>query len=359
MLQIELLQKLANEKNTPCVTLTMNTHRTHPDNLKDTLLLKNLVKEAESRIISQFGKRPVLDLLSKLTSIEGKIDPNYNLDSLHVYLSNDTEEIIRSPYPSTADSVHIGEAFFVRPLIKMLSRQEQYLILLLSQSGVQLYDATNDKISAEIKNEHFPIPENRLYNTFPDKGSDPKHLDDLVREFLNRVDKALVAFQKQSGLACVVICTGDNYSRLLQVADNPGMYIGHAAVNYNDTSMDTLAKQAWEIVRTKQQQHIMDQVSALKEIVSEGKVLTDLQEIYQAAQDGRGDVLFIHQDFSQPVMMKDARTFELITDPKQEGAVEDITSAIASEVLGKKGRVIFTSNDEIKELGDIVLRVRY
>ena len=60
------------------------------------MLLKNLVKEAEERVIAEFGKRPVTSLLEKLESISAEIDVNYNLDSLHIFLSNDTKEIVKS-----------------------------------------------------------------------------------------------------------------------------------------------------------------------------------------------------------------------------------------------------------------------
>ena len=87
--------------------------------------------------------------------------------------------------------------------------------------------------------------------------------------------------------------------------------------------------------------------------------LTDLQEIYQAATNGRGDLLVVHQNFRQPVMMNDNGTFKLIDDPTTPGAVDDITSNIAWEIISKKGRVIFTEQEEIKDLGKIALKTRY
>ncbi|MEZ4689268.1 MAG: hypothetical protein R3A12_03450 [Ignavibacteria bacterium] len=57
---MEILEK---EKNTPCVTISMNTHRTHPDNDQDVIQLKNLLKEAEERVINEFGKKTAEYLL--------------------------------------------------------------------------------------------------------------------------------------------------------------------------------------------------------------------------------------------------------------------------------------------------------
>ena len=69
--------------------------------------------------------------------------------------------------------------------------------------------------------------------------------------------------------------------------------------------------------------------------------------------------MIVHQDVVQPVMMNSERTFNLIEDPSTPEAIDDITSNIAWEVLSQKGRIIFTSQDEIKELGNIVLKTRY
>lgn len=355
----EQLKKLASEKNTPCVTVSLDTHRTHPDNTKDAVLLKNLLKEAEDRVIAEYGKRPVASLLEKIEHVASEIDVNSNLDSLHIFLSNDTKEIIKSSWSTSNAGVHISDSFAVRSIIKSYNRSESYLLMLLSQSGVHVYEALNDGIIREIRNEDFPFSENRHYNTHSDKGSDPKHLDDLVREFLNKVDKALVKVYNETHLHCVVICTEDNYSRLQQVADKPSVYLGYAAVNYNKTETHNIVKQSWEIIQSQQKERRSKALAEMKEAVGHGTVLTDLQEIFQASIDGRGDLLIVHQDFSQPVLMTSDRTFKLIDDRTTPDAIDDITSNIAWEVLSKNGRVFFTSQEEIKDLGDIVLKTRY
>jgi hypothetical protein len=353
------LEKLATEKNTPCVTISLNTHRTHPDNAHDVVQLRNLLKEAEERVVNEFGKRPVSSLLEQLSEVENEIDANYNLDSLHIYLSNDTKEIIKSAWPINETGVHISDTFNIHSLIKSYNRSEEYYILLLSQSSVNLYNTINDGIIEEIENEYFPIAENRQYSSNPERVSDSKRMDDLVREYLNKIDKAVVKMNSETGLNCVVICTEDNYSRLMQVADKPSIYIGYASIDYNDTEKHTIAAQSWELVEELQHNRRTEAIDEIKEAVGQGAVLTDLQEIFQASIDGRGDLLIVHKDFSQPVLMTGDRTFELTDDRTEEDAIDDITSKIAWAVLSKNGRVFFTGQDEIKELGNIVLKTRY
>jgi hypothetical protein len=189
--------------------------------------------------------------------------------------------------------------------------------------------------------------------------SHPKHLDDLVREFLNKVDKALIKVHNETELKCIVIATEDNYSRLQQVADRPSVYLGYANIDYNNVATHHIAKQSWELVKEQQKQRRTEAIKEMQEAVGQGNVLTDLQEIYQAAIDGRGELLIVSQNFSQAVLMKDERTFDLVNDPNTPNATDDITSIISWEVISKKGRVIFTSQEKIKDFGKIVLKSRY
>lgn len=359
MTRKETLQALATKTGTPCVTISLNTHRTHPENAQDRIRLKNLLQEAETRIIDDFGKRSAESLLEKLSTVESEIDVNYNLESLHIFLSNDTKEIIKSTWPIIEDTVRIADKFDTRSLIKAYNRNEDYAILLLSQGGASLYTATDDGITGEINNEDFPFIENPHANTNADRTSDAKYLDDLVREFFNTVDKAVVKFYNENKLPILIICTEDNYSKFLQMADKPTIYLGHSSIDYNSSEPHNLAKQGWEIVKSLQQERRTEAINEMKEAVGAGVILTDLQEIFQAAKEGRGDLLMVHENFTQPVLMKTDTTFELVTDTTLPDVVEDITSTIAWEVLSKNGRVYFTQQDEIKDLGKIVLKTRY
>lgn len=359
MILIDLLQKLRKEKSNPCVTISLNTHRTRPDNVQDTINLKGLLREAEKRVINEFGKRDVAPLLEKIATIQDEIDVNFNLDSLHIFLSNDTKEYVRSPWPASFNRVNISESFAIRPLIKQMNRTESYLIMLLSQKTVNLYEAANDGIIQEIKNEDFPFTDNVPAIFFPQKLDDAKYADDLVKNFYNIVDKALVKVHRETGLNCVVVCTADNYRFLQKVADKPDAYLGYVTLDYNNRAPHQIVKQTWAFMENLQKDRRAKDIELIKKAVSKGNVLTDLQEIYRAAIDGKADVLMVHQDFVQPVLMKDERAFDLIEDATIPNAIDDITSNIAWEVLLRKGRVIFTSQEELKDLGKIVLKTRY
>jgi len=355
----ESIEKLAGETGHPCVTISLNTHRTKPDYQKDAILLKNLCREAEKRVIAEFGKRGVTPLLKKLALVPEETDMSLNLDSLHIFLSNKTWEIVKSSWPAHEDRVEIGEHFSLRPLLYTVARVEEYLILLLSQGGAQLFQASNDQITGEVQNHGFPFDESPWFHTDSNKLSDPEAVDNMVREYLNRVDKAVVKEYNRTGQVCVVICTEDNYSRLLQIADRPKVYYGYAGINYNNVSNHFIAGQAWKIIGKLHRERVAEAVRKMREAVATGKVYTDLQEIYNAAKSGKGELLIVRRDYSQPVMVKAYDKIEPVDDVSLPGVIDDITSFIAWEVVSKKGKVFFTDAEDLKELGGISLKVRY
>ena len=165
----ETLQQLGAEKNNPCVSISMNTHRTRPKADQDKILLKNLLKEAHDRVSKEYDKSTVESLLNKIKTVRDEIDISTNLDSLHIFLSNDTQEIIKSPWEASRNRVNISTQFAIRPLIKAYNRSEPYLIMVLSQNKVTLYEAVNDSIIQEVKNNDFPFTEKYSSNAISRK----------------------------------------------------------------------------------------------------------------------------------------------------------------------------------------------
>lgn len=123
----KLLQELGAEVSNPCVTVSLNTHRTLPDNAKDEIVIKTLLFEAEDRVIKEFDKREVAELLNKIKTVQSEISVNYNLNSLHLFLSNKTKEIVKTHWPMHQNKVHISQSFAIRPLIAAISRSKPYL----------------------------------------------------------------------------------------------------------------------------------------------------------------------------------------------------------------------------------------
>jgi len=358
-MQKEKLEKLATERSLPCVTISMNTNRTYPDNQKDAIELKNLMKEAHDHVVDEFGQYEVTSLLEKIDCLDQVIDLSNNLDSLHIFLSETTSEIVKSSWPTLKNTVSVAENFVIKPLIKVFNRIEDYLILILSQSDVRLLHAVNDITLGEIKDDDFSFDKSQNFLTDQDKSKDGKQLDNRIREFFNQIDKAVVKVHNKTEMNVVVICSDNNWSKLMQVADKPSIYYGNVSINFNDTENMPIATHAFKIVNATQEKERAKAIQEMLEAEGHGRVITNLLDIFIAVKGGRGDLLITHDNYHQSVKMNGDYSFDLATDVTLPGVIDDITSDIAWEVISKKGRAIYTSQEEFKPLGNIALKVRY
>jgi len=359
MSEEKLLQTLIRTQDEICVTISVNTHRTHPDNLNDRIKIKNFTKEAIDRLLEKFEKRTLSNIIGRLEQVEQEIDVNYNLESLHLFISDTVVEVFRSSWETSQEGVHISGNFAVRPVIKEIGRQTHYLIMLLSQSGIKLYTALNGSIVREVQNEEFPIDENRFYNTLPDRSSDAKHLDDLLREYLNRADKALINYSNEEKLKTLVFCTEDNYSKLMQVADRPSVYYGYLPIDYNNVEPHQLEARAWDFMKQELERKNEDYFGELESAIGQGLVLTDLQEIYRAAQDGKGDFLIVQESFHQAVKLVSDRDIEIVEDNVGKNIVDDISSLLALFVEERGGQTLYVPEIPNPECRPIALKIRY
>lgn len=251
------LNTLAAERSNPSVTISMITHRLHPDNEPDRLTLKNLISEAKSLLNNKYQTEDIRLLLTKLEEIETEVDIdflNYSLNSLFIFISNKTKEIIRSNYLLPKSTVQIEGSFMLKPLFDEFLNSKEYYILLLSQSSANLYHAINDEILEEIKNNDFPFKEDELFENKYERLNAPEKVDNLISESFNLIDKAITKLHHQTGINCVVFSTADNYHKLLKVADIPSNYIAHILVNPKDKSPKTLVTKAWKIMKSLYQQ---------------------------------------------------------------------------------------------------------
>lgn len=356
---MDILGKLMEAQESPCVTISFNTHRTHPDNQQDGILLKKLVREATQRLEESMGKRESAEMVERLNAIPDMLNMSYNLDSMHLFVSPSVRELIKLTIPAARDEVQIGDTFAIKPLMKAMNRTENYLILLLSGGGAALYEAVNDQIIREIEDHGFPFEENPHILTQAVQRSDSKRVDNQSREYFNTIDKAVVKAHKETGLDCIVISVEENYHMLQQVADMPQVYIGHVNKHYKERQPHHLSRDAWELMQVLLSERRKAAIAEMQEAIGQSKVVTDLNEIYRAAVEGRGDMLIARTDFKQPVKKNEDGSLTLLEEVNGEADVKDITSELAMEVYGKKGRVIFVDDAEVPGDARIALKLRY
>lgn len=353
----EELKKAASVRGEACVTITLNTHRTAPDYLKDPILLKNLLKDAETRLIDEFDKKVAETVMAKLNAIADKIDHAHNLESLVLYANEEVSGHAKLPVAVT-DRVSVDDHFTTRDLVRAMQQGAEYYILWLNRHSARLIRAFNSQVVDEIKGE-FPI-KNSVAVTDSAKQVVDRDYGQLIKEYFNRVDKALVRALNADPLPVVLATEARNVDHYRAIADRPAFLKGAFNPSHDDLKPLHLVEEAWKAYGPIVRERYNERVTMLEKAVSSGKLHSDHNDVWQAINEGRGDTLFVKEGLFQPAMIVN-EGIELLPESERErhGAVDDIINEMINRNLAYGGDTVFVEGDELDRFNGLALVTRY
>ncbi len=356
----ETLERLKNVQAPVCVTIIQETHKANPEALQDPIQLKNLIREAGRRLENEHGEKVAKDFTAKLEAVAAQIDHTHNDRGLMLFVSDDTQEYLKLPVP-LHDRVIIDTNFATRPIVRTLKRHQDYYALILARGGARLLQASGEELVEEIKNDDFPIKENDYHPLSQDEASIASRVTNLNQEYFNQVDKALNRARDKNPLPVIICSDENNYSRYLQEADHPDTIIGHVLLKDQDERASNLIKYIWPHVESLRVEKHRKRIEELEDEVSRGNVVTDLNEIWRAVQEGRGKTVFVEEGYFQPVRKEEDGTLTPIDqddiDSKED--IDDIVDEIIEQTLKFGGDVVFAKVGMIEGFGKVVLATRY
>ena len=332
-----------------CVSIILNTHRTAPDNKKDVITLKNLIKEAEDRLLESVDKKVAQAIVESLTKLESEIDHSHNLESLMLFVNveNGVAEYMRLPVAVT-DRVIIGDTFATRDLLRSMHLNSSYYVLVLSQQKVRLIQAFNDESIKEFT-KPFPIENTELYTTgFENTNSTRQNT--LAAEYFNRIDKEVNEIRRSNPLP-VLICAEDvNYHEYLKIADQKhSIYEVHLNGNRLEEKAGAIVKEAWSVLKDHVVQTNNDRKSELDKAVGTGRFLSDVNDISRAINEGRIKTLFIQQGLFQPAVMEGDFIQLIDNNETKEGMIDDIYDELIEFNMNHGGDAVFLPEGSLDE----------
>jgi hypothetical protein len=359
MLQ-EILHDLKAVRDYPAVSILFNTHRTYPENEKDAIVLKNKVKEVEERLLAEMPKRMAQEVIRRVKETAESVDHRKNLDSLALFATKDKGTFVHLPL-QVEDRVIVDHTFATRDLLRALLKEGQYYVLTLSQRKARLYQAFNDTFLEEVREEGFPM-KNKADLAPLDKMelSMARGTDNRIREFFNRVDKALLTLHHRNPEPVIIAGVERNYHFYREVADKPGIIAGWINQNRDESEAYEILQDAWKVMRENHKKLLEEAREDLAQAVSANRFTSDLNQIWRRVREGRGDVLYVEKNFFQPAKV---RGDELVLVEEEEtthtGIVDDIVDEIAEHMLRYGGQVVFLDDGSLTEHQGMALKLRY
>lgn len=313
------LKSLMVEHDHTCVSLFMPAHRVGTDVQQDPIRFRNLLNEAEERLIKSGMRKP--DAQKYLEPARSLLnDPvfwQHQSDGLAVFISKGELQSYRLPL-DFEELVVISERFHVKPLFSLFSSDSRFYILALSQNEIRLMEGTRFSVD-EIEVEDIPEnlaealqwddPEAHLQfhaSEGPSTGgaapetvfhghgvSAEKEAKNNILRYFQKVDAGLKSLLAEE--TAPLILAGVDYLLPLYQDANSYRYLMEDRIygNPEELSAKELHEKAWELLEphfSSEQESAAERYAQLRETE---RASDELEEIVPAAYYGRVDELFV------------------------------------------------------------------
>lgn len=356
MLKNHILE-LQKEQSFPSITIMLPTHRNFLETEKDKILLKNLVKECEEKLLLKINKKETGFFLDKIENVISKIDYHHLLDGLGIFVNRNTEFTFTFPFDVPKLAV-VDDTFETKFLIKRLNRNVQYWLLSISEKPTRLYEGYNSSL-IEVTRSGFPIDIDEVIDQHPDriKHTYENFQTEKLRQFIRYVDTQFNNFIRDRKLPVVIAGAKKTLAVVREVSDRKDV-IGIITGNFDKSNQVQFANSAFKIVTEHQQKIRENSFEKFKEEFNKGKASMGLLEIWMLANQGRIKTLLVEENYHQPAKFKENTPIFI---DKSEGPYEldDIVDELIEIVFIKNGNVLFYEDNLLKDFQRIGAILRY
>ena len=362
----------------PCVSVFMPMHRSGPETQQDLTRFKNLIREAEERLIT--GGIPVPEARELLESarklFQGDLFHQHQSDGLAMFLSPEVFRTYMLPFVFK-ELVIVTDRFHIRPLLPLLSGDGRYYILALSQNKVRLLQGTQHNVNEVSLAD---VPKN-LADTLRDddswkglrmrsgtlagqgKFSSVSHGSEVdskenIKRYFRRIDKGLHELVRDERVPLVL--AGVDYLHPIYKEVNTYSHLMEAGVGGNPERLSAkeLHAQAWTVVRPYFQKAQQEAADQYKQFISSGRASNRIRKIILAACHGQIELLFAVPDFQQWGTF-DPSTDEIHLHKKEKTGDQDLLEFTAIRTLLNGGTVYVVEPEKMPDTDPLAAVFRY
>jgi hypothetical protein len=356
------IKEISKIKGEPCVTITLFTHRTAPRNQQDKIRLENLVKQAEIQLLEKYDKNQAAPVIERLKNLARDIDYQNTLDGLVVFVNASLARTFYLPF-NIGERVVVQDSFHTRDLVFAMNRTPRYWVLVLSEKPTRLFEVSRKEF-IEVDEGEFPMThegpggEQALPGGFGIKRSG--YRDEYHRKFFRSVDNALRPFLLDDPLPLVVVGVDRFLAFFNKMTQHQDWIIASLKGSHDSTSVHELGELVWPLVKVALDEKRQQVFAELEQAISDRKYASSVGEVWRMANDGRGRLLIVEEDFHYPAKI-DEKTGQLVPaeDPTAPGVITDVVDEIIETVLRKDGKVVFVDKGKLQNHRGIALILRY
>lgn len=306
-------KKLSESTHDHSVSIYLPTHVAGPEIQQDPIRLKNLLSEAETKLIDAglSTQRAELTLAPAFSLLEDENFWRYQGHGLAIFATLEDTQIYRLPL-SFESLVVVSDRFHLKPLLPLFADNRYFYLLALSQNKVRFFQATRYQIS-EVFMEGMPQsmaealqyddPERQLQfhsgsggsgqPIYHGQGSGADDENANSRRFLNQVNDGLISYLNNEEAPLVVAAVDSLKAMYDEVNTYPHLMDASVYGNPDVAQPEELRDAAWPHVATLIEQSYQEALAAYHELQGTGKTSGEASSIVTAAHRGQVDTLFV------------------------------------------------------------------
>jgi Bacterial archaeo-eukaryotic release factor family 3 len=374
ILNREELHSLFGKQNDLCISIYLSTHRAEGETLQDPIGLKNLLREAETRLhtLGLWGTK-AQELLKPAQQL---LDQGYlwqhQSDGLALFLTEDFFRHYSLPlrFPKLAV---VTDRFHLKPLLRYFTTDCQFYLLALSQNRVRVFqgsryslneillegmpvslaDALGEERSEKILQFQTSAPPGSIGSlVFHDQVGEDEVRKYRLRRFFRWVDASLHDLLREEHAPLVLAGAEDLHPIYRSVATYPHILIEGIHGDPERTPPEELHKEAWAIVQPHYRRARKEAEELYWELTGTGKTTNRVSEAAVAAVHGRIATLFLQLDVQRwGSFAAEGNIITMRADP-QPGD-EDLLDMMALRTLAAGGTVFAIPKEQMPDISPV------
>ncbi len=364
-----------------CISLYMPTHRTHPDNLQDPILFKNLVKKLEQSLLQQYSASEATILLKPFVELANNVEFwKHTLDGLAVLCAAGTFKTIGLPV-STEELTVVADSFHTKPLRKYLQSVERYNVLGLSLHDYHIYEGNRHSLTElvlapgipknikealgdELTDKHSTVASyggvgGESSNMHHGHGGKADEVDIDAERFFRFVAKTINDhYSGPSGLPLILAALPEHHHLFHKVSNILSLLPAGIDVNPESVETGELVKRAWKVMEPYYNGIIDKACDVYQQAKSKGTGSDIISDVAAAATAGKVDTLMIEADRQIPgKIINDTGSIE--KDDLENPEMDDLLDDLGELVTKMGGKVMVIPHEKMPTRTGIACVFRY
>jgi len=369
---IDIVDRLFSEKKGPCLSIIVPLHKLSNERMLNAETFRKSIRKGKSLLKRKEFSGSISEImLARLDELSSQFNPDNAMNGIGLFISPSVAEVVHFPFPVN-EKILLDKNFETRDLFYLKQLMSPYYVLSLGKKAVRLFAAQGDQF-IEIKDGHLPMEFEEQYEYerasmgtsfgFSRKGFEKDKSAILklrIESFFKEAGSHLATYVNKNNHPLIVAGTKDLVAEFRSHFTFDKKIAGEVIGSFKDENLFTLRTKAFASLIKHQKEEIKNKITEFIEKDTLRHLAKGIQEVWQAAHEGRGLTLLVEKEYSQRTYLRDGDPLLHLQAPKGKYTlVPDAVDEIIETVVEKGGKVLFTEKNKLKVFDSIALLLRY